>query len=50
MTLMNECSECGKAYLNSPYYTAGRKHIFCGAECGLKWYIRENKDREVSDD
>ena len=41
MTLMNECSECGKAYLNSPYYTAGRQRIFCGAKCGLTWYTRE---------
>ena len=30
----------------SPYYTAGRQHIFCGPECSLKWHIRENKDNE----
>jgi hypothetical protein len=42
---MNKCSDCGVTYWwTSPYHTHDMQHIFCGAECSLKWHDKQEKD------
>jgi len=46
------CSQCKKQLSASAvkYHTADQKHVFCDAECSVKWYQanREGYGRQTS--